>query len=58
MKPRPVAQINDVTGEVIKTYKSISEASRSTEIFLTCIWKCCNGHKKQPRAGGFIWKYI
>ena len=58
MKARPVAQIDDVTKKIIKTYKSISEASRSTGIFLTCIWKCCKGHKKQPRAGGFIWKYI
>lgn len=44
------------TGEVLKTFSSIHEASRETGIQSQNIWNCVVGRKKT--AGGYIWKDI
>lgn len=52
---RPVAQIGD-NGEVLKTFKSIANASRETGAARTSIWECCNGiHIK---ANNSRWAYL
>lgn len=43
-------------GELIKTWTSIIEASRSTKIADPSISRVCKG--KAKTAGGFVWKYI
>lgn len=45
----------DINNEIIKTFKSISEASKLTGTNKTSIAKVCRGERKT--AGGFIWKY-
>lgn len=51
---KKVQQI-DLDGEIIRTFKSVSEASRITGISKTCISRCCRGERKQ--SNGFIWQY-
>lgn len=45
-----------MSGELIREYNSIKEASKETGIFFDGIRKCCNGKRKS--AGNFIWKKI
>lgn len=56
---KPVLQIDKNTGDVIKEYSSINEASREANVHNSSISHCCssNSKKKQKTAGGFIWKY-
>ena len=42
-------------GELIHTYKSITEASQTLSIHHGNISKCCRG--KVKTCGGFVWKY-
>lgn len=42
-------------GEILNTFKSMSEAYRNTNVDHSDISRCCAGKKKS--AGGFIWKY-
>lgn len=56
--PKPVIQIDSITGETLATFESVTAASKATGILLGSISKCCLGYKKTPRAGGYIWKYI
>lgn len=51
---KPVYQINK-DGLIIKYYKSISEAARSVDRNITCIYDCCIG--KQKTSAGFYWKF-
>lgn len=51
--PSIIEQYNKL-GELIKTYPSISEASRATNVSISGISLCCSG--KYKTAGGFIWK--
>ena len=55
-KSRPVNQY-DLSGNFIKTWDKIKEASKSVGKLLdtASITCCCNG--KQKTAFGFIWKY-
>lgn len=39
----------------LNRYESITEASRSTGVLISCISACCLG--KIRKSGGFIWKY-
>lgn len=55
-KSRAVAMLDNDTGEVLKTYESISLASRENSINSGNIGMVCNGRRKS--AGGFGWKYI
>lgn len=45
-----------MSGEIIATYISASEASRKTGISKTCITRCCRGERKN--SGGYIWEYL
>lgn len=47
----------DASGKFIKEYKSLSEASRITNISLKNISRCCLDEKTK-QAGGYIWSYI
>ena len=52
---KSVEMIDIKTNKVIKTFKSISEASRETKINTSNITMVCKGIRKY--AGGYIWKY-
>ena len=43
------------SGEFIKEWPSLREASRQLKINCGHIWSCCNG--KYKSAGGYVWKY-
>lgn len=53
---RRVAQIKD--GKIIKTFGSIREAERITEIKNTNISACCREKSGYKTAGGYQWKRI
>ena len=44
------------SGEFIREWPSLSEASRKLKINCGHICSCCNGIRKS--AGGYIWKYV
>ena len=50
---KPVAMIDRNTHEVLKTFKSVVQASKETGIERSTIQKCANGYR--PSAGGFLW---
>ena len=50
-----INKLHPHTNKVLCTYKSISEASRQTNISHSSLYAACNNHKKT--AGGFIWEY-
>jgi hypothetical protein len=52
-KTKAVEQIDPATGEVIKTYDSMSEAARDTGC--KNISRCCRGLAKT--SGGYAWRY-
>lgn len=52
---KQVKQKDIYTGEVIKTYSSISEASEQTGICFYNISSCCLG--KHNSAGGYLWEF-
>ncbi len=54
-RKKPVFQF-DLEGNLLAEYISASEASRKTNVFKSCITKCCRGERKT--SGGFIWKYF
>lgn len=54
IKEVPVYQF-DKQGNLLKRYKSITNASKSIDISRICIHDCCNG--KQASAGGYIWSW-
>ena len=43
------------SGEFIREWPSMSEASRQLKINCGSIWRCCRGKLKS--AGGFVWRY-
>lgn len=45
----------DLNGILIKSYSSVTEASKDCNICGTAICNCCNG--KTKTSNGFIWKY-
>ena len=53
---KPVAMIDLKTGETIKTFKTLSSASRETKINQSNIRSVCLGERH--RAGGYGWKFI
>ena len=44
-----------MSGEFVKEYSSISEASRTLGIDGSAITKCCRG--KRNKVGNFKWRY-
>lgn len=53
-KPRAVTQYSP-SGEVVRTYASLSEASEATGVNLNGIHRCCT--QRARVAGGFFWAY-
>lgn len=53
---KPVVQYT-IDGSCIKTWESISEASRQLGINRKSIMRCCTFHKKNKTAGGYVWRY-
>lgn len=51
----PVFQIDAKTKEIIREFKTVTEAAKETGIDLSSIAKACRNGKGKP--GGFIWKY-
>lgn len=51
---KPVLQIDKHTGEIIREYSSMTEASKCTGIYYGSINKCCNNITKS--AGGYKWR--
>ena len=45
----------DLNGNLIKSYSSVTEASRDCDVCDTAITNCCNG--KTKTSNGFVWKY-
>ena len=45
----------DITGEYIRTWDSLVEASKNLDISACCISNACGNRRKS--AGGYIWKY-
>lgn len=54
-KTKEIMQI-DKNENLVKTYFSLSEASRQTGISIKAISRCATG--KSKTSGGFIWKYV
>lgn len=52
---KPVQMIDLKNGTVIRTFKSISDAYRETDILTQCICRVAKGKGKS--AGGYGWKY-
>jgi hypothetical protein len=52
---KPVRQYSK-TGEYIRLFDSITQASQTLGIHSANIVKCCK--QIRPNAGGFVWKYI
>lgn len=51
---KPIIQISK-SGDMVKAWSSISDASRSLNISISAIGNCINGLSKS--SGGFIWKF-
>lgn len=51
---KPVLQVDKHTGEIIREYSSMTEASKCTGIYYGSINKCCNNITKS--AGGYKWR--
>ena len=45
----------DINGNKLKTFVSLTDASKATEISYSGIAKCAKG--KQKTSGGFVWRY-
>lgn len=53
---KKINQIDEVTGEIIYTWKSLTEASSALKIDASSISMCCR-HRRRL-AGGYAWRYI
>lgn len=54
-KPKKQVSKFSQSGELIKTYDSVSSAARDNNISTSQISKCCKGGLKT--SGGFVWRY-
>ena len=52
---KPIKQLNKVTNEIIKIWKSAREASKELDVLATNITHACKN--KSLTAGGFKWEY-
>lgn len=53
---KSVVQFN-LSGDVVNTYSSVSEASKHCGITVSAISDVCNKRKKCKTAGGFVWRF-
>jgi len=54
-KKRPVSQ-HSKSGDLIKNWPSVSNASKSTGISRSSMYNCLEGRSKT--SGGYVWKYV
>ena len=54
LKRKKICQIKD--GNIINIFSGISEASKKTNISVSCISRCCNFKRKS--ANGFEWRFV
>jgi hypothetical protein len=54
-KLKPVKMIDLQTGEVLKTFPSIMQASRELNVNNTCIYRVCTGERN--KAAGYKWEF-
>ena len=54
-RSKPVQKIDKNTGEILESFKSISDASRKTKISAGNISAVCKNLRQH--AGGYTWKY-
>lgn len=47
----------DRNGVELKTFKSMTEASKEIHTDISSISHVCKGHKKYKTAGGYRWKF-
>lgn len=55
-KEIPVEQC-DLSGNVIRVWNSIKEASDSLNIKSSNIGACCRKYRRNKTAGGYVWRY-
>ncbi len=55
VKRKPVNMIDPITGDIVSTFISISDASRKLKINSSNITMACKGIR--PKAGGYYWSY-
>lgn len=55
-KGKTVLQL-DIEGNLINTYTSLTEASKTTGIKSSNISACCLNKQRYKTAGGYVWKY-
>lgn len=55
-KTRAVLQIEKSSGQVVKEYRSITEAAKANGFHRGNIYWCCIG--KRNEASGYLWEYI
>lgn len=53
-RKKQVSQYN-LNGNLLASYVSASEASRSSGVSKTCITRCCRGEREH--SGGYLWRY-
>lgn len=54
-KSKQVAQY-DTNMNLIKIWNSMTEASKKSNTYVSCITECCKG--RNHTAGGYIWRYV
>lgn len=57
-RAKKVAMLDPITGEVLKVFESVNDASRQTNISRANIGCVCNGTGGRTQAGGFGWKFV
>ena len=55
-RSKPVDAFDD-EGNLLHSFPSIKEASRSLGISDSDITQCCKGNPRNPHVGGLVWKY-
>lgn len=54
-KPRSVEQLDLVTGEVLRTWPSVTMAARAIGVHSSSVHNCCTGKQRQSQGYGFRW---
>ena len=54
-RQKPVQQYS-LSGQKLKQFESVADASMQSGISKSCIARVCRGEREQ--SGGFIWKYV
>ena len=57
-RERKVDMLDKETGELLKTFNSIDEASKTMNIDRVTISNVCSGRPNRHTAGGYKWRYV